>query len=264
MTTYDLGGVVTLTATVTDVNDAPANAGAMVCTLTVPDGTTSTPGVSNPATGIYTASLAVTVAGLYGVRWVATGANAGAFADSFTVMDGGTPLLSLAEIKDRLNITATTHDAELRRVAAAATARAAAETHRALSPRVLAQSVDMDRKPSAVLVVPTPALLSVTGITADGVTVAPGDYTLDPTGQVITRAGSYWSGDVVVTGVVGVAGDDLAIAQQAVLELTAHLWETQRVPMGRNTPNAPTPGMGHALPWRVTEMLESLRLDGFA
>jgi hypothetical protein len=69
---------------------------------------------------------------------------------------------------------------------------------------------------------------------------------------------------VAVTGTVGVAGDDLAIAQQAVLELTAHLWETQRTPMGRNAVAGPVPGMGYALPNRVDEMLEPLIVRGFA
>ena len=266
MSTYDLGDPVGLSVNIRDTAGALANAGAVTLTITLPDGTTASPTVTNSATGVYTAAYSPTVVGLHGVLWTATGTNASAYRDSFTVLATGVPLISLDEAKARLNITTTDNDEELRRIIAAATGRAAAAVKRALSVRTLTQTVDKTYMPSRTVVIPTPALLAVSAVTEDGAAVAAADYEVSRDGQEIRRKDSaLWTGVVAVTGTVGVAGDDLAIAQQAVLELTAHLWETQRTPMGRNAALAgPVPGMGYALPNRVDEMLAPLRLDGFA
>lgn len=85
MAAYDLGDVVTLTATIRDDDGQPVDATAVVCTVTAPDATTSTPAVSHPAVGVYTATIEPATAGRYLARWVATGTNAAAFVDSFTV-----------------------------------------------------------------------------------------------------------------------------------------------------------------------------------
>ena len=85
MPAYDLGDVVTLTATIRDDDGQPVDATAVVCTVTAPDATTSTPAVSHPAVGVYTATIEPATAGRYLARWVATGTNAAAFVDSFTV-----------------------------------------------------------------------------------------------------------------------------------------------------------------------------------
>ena len=101
MSTYDLGDVVTLTCEVRDAAGAAANAGAVTCTVTAPDGTTSSPTVSNPATGTYTATYTPAVTGRFAVRWLATGANAGAFAQDFTVVSGA-PLLTRTHLEAHL------------------------------------------------------------------------------------------------------------------------------------------------------------------
>lgn len=265
MATYDLGDPVGLSVNIRDAAGALANAGAVTLTVTLPDGTTTAPTVTNTGTGIYTATYTPTVAGLFGAMWVATGANASAYRDSFTVMPAEVPLVSLDDAKSRLNITTTDNDEELRRVIAAATGRAARAVHRALSVRTLTQTTDMTYTPARAVIVDEPALLSVDEVTEDGAVVDPGDYELARDGQVLRRKGTdCWTGEVSITGTIGVAGEDLAIAQQAVLELTAHLWETQRTPVGRNALAGPVPGMGYALPNRVDEMLAPLRLDGFA
>lgn len=266
MATYDLGDVVALAVEIRDAAGALANAGSITLIVTTPDGSTAGVSTANPSTGKYTANYVPASAGLHGVLWTATGANASAYRDSFTVLAAGVPLISLDEAKSRLNITNTDNDEELRRIIAAATGRAAAAVKRALSVRTLTQTVDKTYMPSRTVVIPTPALLAVSAVTEDGAAVAAADYEVSRDGQEIRRKDSaLWTGVVAVTGTVGVAGDDLAIAQQAVLELTAHLWETQRTPMGRNAALAgPVPGMGYALPNRVDEMLAPLRLDGFA
>ena len=58
---YDLGDVVSLSVNVVDSAGAAANATAVVCTVTLPDGTTATPDVTNSATGTYTIAYTPTV-----------------------------------------------------------------------------------------------------------------------------------------------------------------------------------------------------------
>lgn len=262
MASYDVGDVVPLSVTVRDAAGAAADATAVVLTLTLPDGTTVTPTVAHPATGSYTATYPAASAGLHGVSWVATGTNASAYRDSFTVSDTATPLLALDDIKARLNTTQDTNDEELRRFQAAASARIAMETGRVLAPRLTVQTVDMTGRNSAVLTVPQPCLLSISAVTDGGVALASDEWTLDRSGQLLTRRNATWTGEVQISGLAGVAGDDLVVAQQATLELLAHLWETQRTPAGRNALAGPVPGMGYALPNRVTEMLAPLVVPG--
>lgn len=87
MTTYDLGAVVTLSVAITNPAGAPADATAVTCTVTLPDGTTATPTVSHPATGSYTCTYTPAAVGAYRVHWVATGSNASAKVDTFTIAD---------------------------------------------------------------------------------------------------------------------------------------------------------------------------------
>lgn len=264
MATYDIGDVVTLTCTVRDEAGALADAEAITCTITLPDGTTTSPTPAHPSTGTYTTPYTGSLEGLHGVLWVATGANAGAYRDSFTVLAATTPLLSLDDVKARLNISDTTNDEELRRISAAATARLALEARRVLASTTQTVTVDMTGLSRRVLTLPKPCWLSISSVTDNGTAVDAADWLLDETGQTLTKRIGYgvWTGEVTVTGRAGVTGDDLAIAQQAALELTAHLWETQRVPMGRNSAPGPVPGMGYALPNRVSEMIAPLCLPG--
>lgn len=101
MTDYDLGDVVTLTTTVHDGSGQPADAGDVVCTVTAPDATTTTPVVAHPAVGVYTVTLTPAVAGRHLVRWVATGANATASVDSFRVF-GAVDAVLRAEMAARV------------------------------------------------------------------------------------------------------------------------------------------------------------------
>ena len=76
MAVFDLGDVANLTVTVRTTAGVIANAGAVTCTITKPDGTTTTASVVNTTTGIYSAGFTPPTAGRHLVRWVATGANA--------------------------------------------------------------------------------------------------------------------------------------------------------------------------------------------
>lgn len=109
MATYDIGDVVTLTCTVRDEAGALADAEAITCTITLPDGTTTSPTPTHPSTGTYTATYTPAVAGRFAVKWLATGANAGAFADDFTVV-AGVPLLTRSHLEAHLQRTIAAAD----------------------------------------------------------------------------------------------------------------------------------------------------------
>ena len=103
---YDVGDVVTLSW-------AYGLATTAVVTVTLPDGTTSTPSVSG--TTSFTASFTTTLAGYHRVRWVGTGSNPGAYEDAFNVeLSTVEPILGLADAKAFLRISTTDHDDELR------------------------------------------------------------------------------------------------------------------------------------------------------
>lgn len=88
MSTYDLGDIVELTATVRDAAGALADAGAMTCTIALPDATTTVVAHTNPSTGKYAATYTPTQLGPHLAVWQATGTNAGLFRTTFTVTNG--------------------------------------------------------------------------------------------------------------------------------------------------------------------------------
>ncbi len=124
MAVFDLGDVANLTVTVRNSSGTAANAGAVTCTITQPDGTTTAASVANTTTGVYSAGFTPSQAGRHLVRWVATGINASSYTDVFDAFPANPRfLISLTDLREALNLAATntTHDAELRLYLAAAT-----------------------------------------------------------------------------------------------------------------------------------------------
>lgn len=121
---YDLGSVVPLGIEIRDTTGTLANASAVAVTVTLPDGTTSTPAVTNPTTGTYQSYYTTTLPGRHTARWVATGTNATTHTAEFDVWPADPRFaISLAEAREALNLPATdtSQDAELRLFIAAAT-----------------------------------------------------------------------------------------------------------------------------------------------
>jgi hypothetical protein len=114
MTVFDLGDTVPLGVAIRDANDALVTPGAIVLTITLPDGTSVTPTPATVSTGLYTADYVPVQAGRHLVRWTTT-TPATAFTDTFDVDEAAPPLIiGLEEAKDFLNITDTSQDEELR------------------------------------------------------------------------------------------------------------------------------------------------------
>lgn len=80
MTTYDLGDGVPLEYTLYNRSGTLTN-GTVTLTVTAPDGTTSTPDITNSATGTYQAQVTASQAGI----WLAAWASSGTVVDATTV-----------------------------------------------------------------------------------------------------------------------------------------------------------------------------------
>ena len=266
----DLGDVVPLSVQIRDAAGDLADAGAVTLTVTTPDGTGVPVPVLRASAGTYSAQFTPTMPGLHQVYWQATGANASAFHDAFTVADPVPPLVGLDDIKNWLNKDQAQRatDEELRTVIAAATSLAEGYCHRALRPSTWTGTITATG-PGGVLMLPRPAATSILAVT-------------NPSGADVTAtvemdrpaAGSYLravagtatlSGSYTVTVRLGVTGADLDIAQQGVRELVRHMWAPQRagapLPLQAAASEAARPATAHALPWLVTEKLDQIRLD---
>lgn len=281
MAVYDLGDVVALGVKITDANGNLANATTVVCTITLPDGSSATPTVVNSATGVYDVDYTPTMYGRYAVRWVATGTNASAYADDFTVRDfTELGIVSLDEVKAHLNIPTanTTNDEEIRRFMDAASDLAENYVGCILGRKSFANEKYSGN--TDIIRLRNPRAISITSVYENGVLLDSVAYVLDPTGQRLTRvttgslSGPNYFGiwapgaeNIVVSYVAGFVNPPPA-AKQGVLEIIRHLWQTQRGPsavVGRNQSGddfyqTPT----YSLPRRAMELLDPVSLPGLA
>ncbi len=152
-------------------------------------------------------------------------------------------------------------DEELRSTLLAATVAAEDHLGRPLRRLSTAYTVYCKQGNGRAIVLPRTDIASITEVDADGTVLDAGDYTAD------LSAGVVWSDawDYPVTVEYTTAGIDSPPLRQAVLELTRHLWETQRgtmpmMPRGVDGMDAFNPAMGYSLPRRVTELLAPYRI----
>lgn len=281
MAVYDLGDVVALGVTITNAAGANENATAVVVTITAPDGTTSTPSISNSAAGLYDVSYTPSTSGRYLIRWVATGANASAYMDEFTVRDNThISIVSLDEVKAHLNIPATNTelDEELRRFVDAATDLAENYVGCVLGRQTFTNEYYDGN--TDIIRLRNPRALQITSVYENGQLISSDNYSLDPTGQRLSRittgsiAGPNYFGiwapganSVKISYVSGFINPPAA-AKQGVLELVRHLWQTQRGAMNVLTRNQSGddfyPTATYSLPRRCMELLDQMSLPGVA
>lgn len=110
--TYDIGDSVRLTFSVTV--DGVLTDATVALTITDPSGNVTTPGTSHPSTGVYSATLAATSAGVWIYRWTATGAATTAEDGQFIVEANAAAdvYATVAEVQARFGISGST-DVEL-------------------------------------------------------------------------------------------------------------------------------------------------------
>jgi hypothetical protein len=259
---YDLGDVISLAVSITDSAGVAANATAVTLTVTLPDGTTETPTVSNLTTGSYTCDYTPATAGRYSVRWVATGLNASAYSDVFNARAASSSLLSLAEAKAAIGKTTTASDEELRDYLEATTSlieqRCGAVVQRTVTERVGGYG-------SLVLrTTPVVSVTSLTGIYDNTPAVAASAVTVDPVSGIVTKLdGSGFSGwTYTIEYVAGRTGAVDESIQQAARVILQHLWRTQRgaAPKFGGDDGIDTFGIGYALPNRALELLQPFLL----
>lgn len=279
MAVYDLGDVVALGVTIKDANGNPANATNVVATITQPDGSTVLPTVVNSGTGLYDINFTPTQFGRYTIRWVATGANASAYADDFTVRDyTRMGIVSLDEVKQHLNISTSALDEEIRRFMDAASDLAENYCGVILGRETIANEYHNGNVDHVVL--RSPRAISITSVYENGTLLTAADYTLDPSGQRLYRVASgtfnnpnyfgVWAPGVNAVRVTYVAGftNPPPSAKQGVLEIIRHLWQTQRGSTNVLTRNQTgddfLPTATFSLPRRAMELLDPISLPGIA
>ena len=279
MAVYDLGDVVSLGVSIYNSAGALANATTVTAFVVAPDGTSSSPSVTNSGTGLYDISYTPAQYGRYTIRWVASGTNASAYADEFTVRDfTHLGVVSLDEVKDHLNITTTNQDEEIRRFIDAAQDLAESYVGCVLG-RQTFTSEKYDGN-TDIIRLRNPRAISITSVYENGNLLSSSAYVLDPTGQRISRvtegsiSGPNYFGiwapgaqNILISYVAGFTVPPPA-AKQGVLEIVRHLWQTQRGStsvMGRTQSgddyySTPT----YSLPRRAMELLDPVSLPGMA
>lgn len=281
MAVYDLGDVVSLGVTITNAAGANENATAVTAIVTAPNGTVTNPPVTNTVAGLYDISYTPTMSGRYTIRWVATGANASAYMDEFSVRDNThISIVSLDEVKQHLNIPATNTglDEELRRFVDAATDLCENYVGCVLGRQTFTDELYDGN--TDIIRLRNPCAMQITSVYESGILLGPENYTLDPSGQRISRittgsiAGPNYFGiwtpganNIKISYVSGFINPP-ASAKQGVLEVIRHLWQSQRGAFNVTTRNQTGddfyPASTYSLPRRAMELLDPVSLPGMA
>lgn len=273
---FDLGDTVRLAAESREPGGTLTNATTVALTITLPDGTTTSPAVTNPptVTGQYTFDYTTVQAGRHAVRWVFTTPGS-AYTDSFDVREAVPQgILSLADTKAHLNITSTvtTHDEELRgwiesvtagieHLAGACVQRTVVEDHDYLP--VSGARVIALRK------TPVISLTSLMAVLDGGIDYTVADLDVDGSTGIVRRLdGGRLYGPLRATYVPGrmVISANLTHAAKIILQ---HLWRTQYGASRAGSAisggddflvTEQVPGFGYAIPNRALQLLEPHRL----
>lgn len=252
---YPLGSVVPLSITVKDSSGTPTNA-TVALTVTLPDGSTTSPAVSTGGTGAYYVDYFSTQAGRHIAVWNVSGTLSAAYADVFEVdVAAILPICSLSDIKGQLNIPAsnTTNDAELLNMALALSDAIEAYLGYPIRRRTVTELYDGGSDQLYLRTTPCPcticaqySALSVTTVIENGVTlIKDTDFVVDPYRGSIRRGiyGSGWwwlylkSLGISVTYTTGYTATP-PWSRQAFLRAIANSWQ--------RTQQRPHPGIGQS------------------
>lgn len=177
------------------------------------------------------------------------------------------PLLNLAEAKDQLNITTTTHDVELQEYIDSVAA--VVEWYVGpVEPRPVTETVNGRGTTLCLTSVPVVSLTSFTPVLTGGTAPDVTDLAVDLSTGIVRRkdGGSFCGGPWTVSYMAG-RGNVPATLNLAARMLVQHLWRTQQGPgrpgLGGNDDydvNQPVPGFGYAVPNRVLQLIQPYRL----
>jgi hypothetical protein len=232
-------------------------------TITLPDGTTDDLSPTNPpsTTGQYFHDYQTVQAGRHSARWLGTGTNPGAHSDAFDVRVANPPyIVSLADVRDQLNMTSTADDEELRTYIEATTAVVENYLGRAVVRRSFTEEHQVSGGELMLNWTPVQSITSIE--TVDGVTTwTAADVHVSTSGVVTAEAGATaLDGAITVTYVAGSAlvPGNWALAARIIVQ---HLWETQRGTAGApfagglDMPGAGFTQYGFSIPNRAKQLL---------
>jgi Phage gp6-like head-tail connector protein len=260
MADIDLGAAYLIAFDVTDADGALAHANTATLTVTLPDGTTVTPGITDAVTGQYRLTYLPAMAGRYQWAAVTTVPNT-SWGDTFNVRAYAS-LLSLAEAKAHLNITGTSSDDELRNFLSAATELIESKVGPCV-PRTFTERVSQGACQLALSHYPVTSVTSVTSVWPGGPSWTAEELFTDTDAGIVAQVTlwPFWWGPWDVAYVSG----RQVIPERflhACKELVRHLWETQR---GSSAPSVlqgeemftTAAGFAFTFPRRVLEAIEA-------
>lgn len=232
---YDVGDTAVLAVNTYDAATPPvlADVGAMVATVTLPDGTTTAPSIEHVvSSGYYLVRYTTVQAGRHLIRWVGTGANASTHSEAFDVRPANPDyLVSLrdAKLKCKIPLDDTALDDELRGYMEAATGVVERHLCRTIARRTVVDTVRTSSG-SRSLVLPSTPVISVTSVEAiDGSsTWDVANLHINSNAGIVTAVnGGWFSGVLTVTYVAGMAVVPAHYVKAALI-IIEHLWHTER------------------------------------
>lgn len=280
----DLGDIVQVAVTIRDDSGNPVNPLTADLTITLPDGTTTTPTVPLPPaeTGILRVDYTTVQEGLHRWRLTTTGPVT-AHADVFDVRAAALPLIfSLTDAKEHLNIPAdrTTDDQELRRFIEATTETIERGPDWGVGPVVVCTYVDRIHpycvRALALRHRPVLDVTSVVAVLNGGTDYDPAELVVDGESGLVQRSdvfGLWFTGgpwDVTYTAGRRQVPSNISHAARIILQ---HLWSTQRSRdvrrppsnLGGETVETRAAGMTFSVPRRAIELLGGdAQAGGFA
>jgi hypothetical protein len=212
----------------------------VVVTITLPDLTTTTPGVVNSATGVYDIAYTTTQVGLHNVKGSATGGILGTefdvWEDVFTVEEPKRQIIGLDEASNHLRaagiITSDADREQLRWLCLVASDAVERDLGIVIAKRIVVDTFDGGGESLRLRSFP---VISVTSVTEAGVTlVLNTGYTVNYFQGVVRRGTSLssWpfatgSQNIVITYVAGYANPPRSV-RKAAANLVQGMWQTSQ------------------------------------
>lgn len=256
----DLGDLFRLTFTNLSPAKAPVTAGSMTLTITLPDGTATTPVVVTAGSvGVYQYDYQTVQAGRHAARWVGTGINPGAQGQAFDVRPAEAPyIISLDDAKAQLNMTGTANDEELRGYIGATTGIIERYLGLATVRRTFVEDHWVNQNANIIALNWSPVATLISVVSVDGFrTWNVVDLHTSPSGVVtpVRGAGLFGlAGQITVTYIAGLAIIPEQYIQAAKV-IVQHLWETQRGRSGNPRAGGMDIRSGFSLPRAAEELL---------
>ena len=139
---------------------------------------------------------------------------------------------TLAEVKDRLNISVSTYDVLLTSLLTAATLQIEAYVNCVLENRTVTETVDLDEATSSFILRYAPAA-TLTSLALEGAAATPADYRLNKLSGIIRHklGDKFLAGNWVIVYTAGhfAAGSPSADVKEAAIRYVKELWDSKDV-----------------------------------